>query len=124
MIDWTKPIQTRNGRKARVLCTDLASNPSELIVVTAVRDPDGNEFVQLVRQDGRVLKSSNDVLDMLNIPEEITGWVNVYAAEGGSLNFGMLRKERFGMLHKGRLAINEGGIVACIPVKFKVGDGL
>ena len=35
-IDWSKPIQTYDGKKARVLCTDLADSEYPVVVAVSV----------------------------------------------------------------------------------------
>lgn len=50
MLDLTKPIQTRDGRQVRILCTDLKRDDDYKIVATVVVN--GNETTT-VRQAAR-----------------------------------------------------------------------
>jgi hypothetical protein len=51
-IDWTKPIQTRNGRKARLLCLDRTTETGAYPVVALVTDSAGNENAETFTRDG------------------------------------------------------------------------
>lgn len=69
MIDWTKPVETRDGRKVRVLCTD---GPGEQPVVGLL---DG--FPTTWCLDGRFhVGHGRD--HGADIVEKYTVWINVY----------------------------------------------
>ena len=72
-----KPVCTRDGRKARILCYDFKQN-EEYPILVAVENKDGKECALLYSNDGisEMYKSSNNELAML--PEKKEGWVNVY----------------------------------------------
>ena len=67
-IDWTKPIQQRNGRAARVLATDLKQ--SIYPIAAAAYDDKGIERVATYMPDGRFLATSygNGDRDLINVP--------------------------------------------------------
>lgn len=51
-IDWTRPVQTRNGRKVRVLATDLKG-----VCPVAIAVPSHNnvsDYIERCRLDGRI----------------------------------------------------------------------
>lgn len=75
-----KPVCTRDGRKARVLCYDFKQN-EEYPIVVAVENKDGKECALLYSNDGisAMSKSSNNELVMFSEKKE--GWVNVYKKE-------------------------------------------
>ena len=75
-----KPVCTRDGRKARVLCYDFKQN-EEYPILVAVENKDGKECALLYSNDGisEMYKSSNNELVMS--PEKKEGWVNVYKRE-------------------------------------------
>ena len=75
-----KPVCTRDGRKARVLCYDFKQN-EEYPILVAVENKDGKECALLYSNDGisEMYKSSNNELVMF--PEKKEGWVNVYKKE-------------------------------------------
>lgn len=71
-----KPVCTRDGRKARVLCYDFKQN-EEYPILVAVENKDGKECALLYSNDGisEMYKSSNNELAM--IPEKKEGWIVV-----------------------------------------------
>ena len=72
-----KPVCTRDGRKARVLCYDFKQN-EEYPILVAVEDKDGKERAMLYSNGGisEIYKSRNYELAMLLKKKE--RWVNVY----------------------------------------------
>ena len=72
-----KPVCTRDGRKARVLCYDFKQN-EEYPILVAVENKDGKECALLYSNYGisEMYKSSNNELAILLEKKE--GWVNVY----------------------------------------------
>lgn len=76
-IDWTKPIQTRDGTKSLYL-GKLADGRAS--VITQDKN-DANHWYGLgVELDGKYLGNPNGSYDIINVPEErkLEGWVNVY----------------------------------------------
>ncbi len=75
-IDFTKPIQTEDGRSARILCTDL--NNLNWTLVVAVKQTDGRESVYLYKENG-----SRGVtgMNLENVPERHSVWMNEYKKE-------------------------------------------
>lgn len=71
-----KPVCTRDGRKARILCYDFKQN-EEYPILVAVENKDGKECALLYSNDGisEMYKSSNNELAMP--PEKKEGWVNI-----------------------------------------------
>jgi hypothetical protein len=74
-FDPTKPVQTRDGRKARIIATDL---DAEQNIVAIVEGPDGKEYVETYCPNGHLVKNKVTVSDLINIPEKITRWGNIY----------------------------------------------
>ena len=77
-FDPTKPVQRKNGLKARIISTDL-KNP-HYPIVAAVTGLDGVETVQSYTAEGRWRREHETHLDLINIKERVTRkvWVNVY----------------------------------------------
>lgn len=72
-LDLNKPVQTRDGRKARIICTDAkGAHP-----IIALIEGDPYEEVYHYLNNGT---SSNEATgyNLINIPEEKELWVNVY----------------------------------------------
>ena len=68
-----KPVCTRDGRKARIICFDRKDNTP---IVALIDDRDyKEEGVNLYDING---KGSNECFDLMMLPEKKEGWVNVY----------------------------------------------
>jgi len=77
-IDFTKPVQTRDGRKARVICTDVNSKLHAVVAVIGVNvNYPGEEIVVSYTSDGN-FGMSETPLDLVNVPERTSYWVNEY----------------------------------------------
>lgn len=63
-FDPTKPVKTRDGRKARILATDLKDDTYP--IAAAVTQADGTEFVLSYMGDG---KTSDPTSDLVNLPD-------------------------------------------------------
>lgn len=74
MTDFTKPIQTRGGEKVRILCTDA---PGDYPIVGLIG---GNHVPETWTAKGYHLNwdETPHVMDLVNIPETKTFWLNVY----------------------------------------------
>jgi hypothetical protein len=71
-FDPSKPVQTRDGRPARILATDMKSDRGYCI---AAAIGGSNEFVETFTSDGRVIASPpfrDRGVDLVNIPERLT----------------------------------------------------
>lgn len=73
-----KPVCTRDGRKARIICFDKkAGRP----IVVLVEGGDGNGEYVIFCDDGGYYncKEMPDGSDLMMLPEKKEGWVNIYA---------------------------------------------
>ena len=78
-----KPVCTRDGRKARIICFDFQSIENTPIVA-AVQVTDKQEVISHYYEDGRQFVDGISELDLMMLPEKKEGWVNVY--KGGLLD--------------------------------------
>lgn len=69
-----KPVCTRDGRKARIICFDRVGD-FPIVALTDDRDYK-EEGVNLYDING---KGSNECFDLMMLPEKKEGWVNIYA---------------------------------------------
>ena len=79
MVDWTKPVQTRDGRAVRVLCTDAKGSPYPVIALLI--GSDGSEVLDTFTEEGKA--HSNAALsrnDLVNVPEREVRYVNWYTS--------------------------------------------
>ena len=74
-FDPTKPVQTHDGRKARILATNINGQFNTVVVVT---EPGGEEYVYRCLANGRFKTTREVPIDLINIPEKITHFLNVY----------------------------------------------
>jgi len=67
VLDATKPVQLRNGRKARIICTDSKVYPA-YPVMALVEDERGSETVNYRKADGTSGLTLSCHIDLINIP--------------------------------------------------------
>ena len=80
-----KPVCTRDGRKARIICFDSKNDPRRPIV--ALVEHNDNELLYEYTIKGREYFShisTTGTSDLMMLPEKEEGWVNVY--KGGLLD--------------------------------------
>lgn len=70
-----KPVCTRDGAKARIICFDAKSDAPIIALITA---NDGTETTFDYLSDGTFFNSENPDNDLMMLPEKKEGWVNVY----------------------------------------------
>lgn len=71
-----KPVCTRSGKPARIICFDRVDNTINKPIVALVTHNDGQEYLSMYHLDGRYNKSGDD-FDLMMLPEKKEGWVNV-----------------------------------------------
>lgn len=79
-FDTTKPVQTRDGRKARIICVDRKSHNRPIVAL--ISDADGVERSAYFTADGQWNSREQGSTDLVNISEETSRWVNFYAGAG------------------------------------------
>jgi hypothetical protein len=69
-VDFSKPIQTRDGRKVRVLCQDM--NSEDYRVAAVITDGSGYEHLESYTKDGSFRRDGMETgLDLVNVPEVV-----------------------------------------------------
>ena len=79
-----KPVCTRDGRKARIICFDSKNNPRRPIV--ALVEHNDNELLYEYTIEGKERFShisTTGTSDLMILPEKKEGWVNVYKGDNG-----------------------------------------
>jgi hypothetical protein len=114
-FDPTKPVQTRDGRKARIICTDLNDCDGEKIVAL-ISYGDGHEEPSTFYPDGKYYRSRECTDDLINVPEMISYWMNVYPS---GLPGYLTREAADAVAKCGRTAVveirmSDGKLVECI----------
>ena len=80
-----KPVCTRDGHKARIICFDRKDIKPIVALVTFINGTSVIEKAFYYFEDGYHLsKNDNNIYDLMMLPEEKEGWVNVY--KGGLLD--------------------------------------
>lgn len=67
-FDPTKPVQTQDGRKARIICTDRTT-PSTFPVIALVTEDNGIESIEAYQLNGRWVTLNPNNRDLVNVPE-------------------------------------------------------
>lgn len=80
-FDTTKPVRTRDGRKARILCTD--SNNNDYPIVALVTESNGEEESDEYTAQGHYYSTAGlniaaSPADLINVPTHKTMFLNVY----------------------------------------------
>ena len=91
-----KPVCTRDGRKARIICFDRKDVRP---IVALIKSDNGDEGVYYYYADGLNLDNYPSVFDLMMLSEKKEGWVNVY--KGGLLDTKSYptKKEAFDKAH-------------------------
>lgn len=105
MIDWTKPVETADGKKVVIFTTKAKGKKP---IVGQVK---GEDFIRAWPADG-----SNDWVanSLVNVKETITRWVNFYPT-------------RYPWDYNTKDEADKNAApnrIACIKVEFKEGEGL
>lgn len=74
-----RQIVTRSGRAAKILYTNRNDERSIIALVTT---QDGKEQVHCYYPDGKYYKACDDYRDLMFVPIEKEGWINIYNNNG------------------------------------------
>lgn len=83
-FDPTKPVQTRDGRKARIICTDGESGTEDKYriwaLVTCHYKDYTREYAYPYDSNGRLdIEAGNHPLDLVNVTVKTSTWQNLYS---------------------------------------------
>jgi len=75
-----KPVCTRDGRKARIICFD-SKNDSQRPIIALITDNNRELLYEytIEGKDDFALRTYSGTSDLMMLPERKEGWVNVYA---------------------------------------------
>ena len=76
-----KPVCTRDGRKARIICFDWKSDTS---IVALIMGDNDREEIHSYYKNGKSVRNQEYSCDLMMLPEKKEGWINVY--KGGKLD--------------------------------------
>lgn len=100
-------VQTRDGRKARIICVDRAGYYTPIVALVV---NDNGEDIVCCERDGRSIPRGDD---LINVPVTHKRWINIYPCLSAAFKS---RKEADDAAYADR--------IACIFVEFKEGEGL
>ena len=112
-----KPVQLRDGRQVRNVCWDFRRLDGS-ICISGIVACETYDLSMTWCKDGRRYADSqfDKVNDLINVPERIERWVNVYG-EGAIVQLHETKE----MADK---YASKQGRIACIKISFTVGEGL
>ena len=79
--DPNKKVVTRDGRNARIVCTDRKG--TEYSVVALCTMSSGSEDCYFYLPNGKMYLYADSCLDLFFAPEKHTAWTNIYKSEDG-----------------------------------------
>lgn len=83
-----KPVCTRDGRKARIICFDR--NASQYSIVALVEHkgfPNKEEEIKVYTNEGKCFADEENSYDLMMLPEKKEGWVNVYKMKESTFGY-------------------------------------
>lgn len=125
-LDLSKPVQTRDGRKVRILCTD-AAEPWPVVGVLP-RQMRPGDFIGRWDTEGR---SQDGTTDIVNAPDP-SFWLNIYergclspnADDGSILKVPAATKDEADERAAQQMSYYGTARIACIEVKYRPGQGI
>ena len=77
-----KPVCTRDGRKARIICFDRMDDTCPIVALLDCPDRSECELVGCFTEKGNILITGGESCDdLIMLPEKKEGWVNIYQKE-------------------------------------------
>ena len=108
MLDLSKPVQTRDGREARIYASDGAG---EFCLHGAIKEKSKSGFrIRTWKADGRA-HSGFSFECLVNVPQKKTGWLNIY--EGG-------RGYLYPTKAEAEYCDHYPNFLKCIPIEYEV----
>ena len=111
----SRKVITRDGRKARIICTDAKDDDHPIIALVEYPQDNDSEEILSYTKDG--LYYSNNRLpkenDLVFVPEKHEGWVNVYK-DDKSYDVGNLFSSK-----EDALAVTKGDNIYVATIKIE-----
>ncbi len=79
----SRKVVTRDGRNARIICTDRRDLNFPIVALVA-KEPREGETARYYTKDGKFYMTGSGDLDLFFAPEKHEGWVNVFEDTIGS----------------------------------------
>ena len=126
-FDPTKPVQTRDGRAARIICSDARLSWGAPLVALVQAPGRSGELIEFYDAEGRAKTTIDGSNDLINAPEKGTRWVGVWRRENGSIlisDDGATKADADEYARNITLRDTGWRRIACKPVEFTEGEGL
>ena len=78
-LDVNKPVVTRAGLEAEIIASDMIS---VYPIAAKITLKDGSQTVETYTEYGSLFKAITNELDLVNVPEEVYGYVNFVDVNG------------------------------------------
>ena len=77
----SKKIVTREGKPARIICTDAKFEKYQVLALITKKD--GQEMLAILDTSGKFRSGYDSHLDLFFATEKHEGWLNIYRGESG-----------------------------------------
>ena len=75
----SRKVVTRDGRDARIVCTDRKSDyNTDFPIVALVKDVEGTEWSDNYTVEGKLFLNEETDSDLFFAPEKKEGWINIF----------------------------------------------
>ena len=81
-----KPVCTRDGRKARIICFDRI-NAKPILALVPSTDGKGEDVFDYFVSGKRMANALESDLDLIMLPEKKEGWINVYKMKESTFGY-------------------------------------
>ena len=82
-----RKVVTRDGRSARIICTNAKGN---FTIIALVETYNGNETVLRLKENGHFYNDTENSSDLFFAPIKKEGWVNMYKTRSGATQIGQI----------------------------------
>lgn len=118
-LDLTKPVETRDGRPVRILCTDAEN--AYYPVIALISEVDRGEHVTRYTQDGRYMPGGEHPRDLQNVVRTETVYVNLYRLEDGTVYVGRpLRDAELAQKAAEDAGARARVVAMAVPISFEL----
>lgn len=121
-IDYTKPVETNDGRPVRILCTD-APGPYPVCGIVEDDDEGGHRWTAPGHYFASGVESPSDLRNVLPARVIEVGYINVYKARA---SVGSTHVKRLGAVYISRKEADcaaSGARVACVKLTIEYTEG-
>lgn len=105
-LDLSKPVQTRDGRLARIVCADMAG--ATLPVIALIKAPDSSESAFFYMADGRKYADRQSELDLVNAHQKQRRFLLRREIDGSGFRWIEFHSESAAVNHAAMIGIPPG----------------